>query len=53
MAVQLPTVTTKNRRNGVKSAIKFDEGIEGGSNFLVAQKQALSFLMAQREKPPK
>lgn len=44
-------VTTKNGRNGVEGVIKFDDGIKGGSYFLMAQRQAPSFLMAHREKP--
>lgn len=35
----------------MEDAIKFDGGIEGGSNFLVAQRQPPSFLMAYRRKP--
>ena len=32
-------------------AIKFDDGMERGSNFLVAQRQAPYFLIAHRKKP--
>lgn len=34
----------------MEDAIKFDDVIEGGSNFLMAQSQPPSFLMAHRER---
>ena len=36
----------------MEGTIKFDDGIEGGSNFLVAQKQPPSFLMVHGKRPP-